>query len=127
MDKYILIMKLSDTIKKVREAKGMSQKEVATALKMDASQYSKIENGKTDPSFTIVAKVAKALGVTLSELFKADEIFTDIKSSDKTLMEKLRLLDTLEDKDKQSLYHIIDTFIAKKKLKDNLSNVLQEA
>jgi hypothetical protein len=42
-------------------------------------------------------------------------------------MEKLRLLDTLEDKDKQSLYHIIDTFIAKKKLKDNLSNVLQEA
>jgi hypothetical protein len=40
---------------------------------------------------------------------------------------KLRLLDTLEDKDKQSLYHIIDTFIAKKKLKDNLSTVLQEA
>jgi hypothetical protein len=27
----------------------------------------------------------------------------------------------------QSLYHIIDTFIAKKKLKDNLSTVLQEA
>jgi len=112
---------------KVREAKGMSQKEVATALKMDASQYSRIENGKTDPSFTIVVKIAKALGVTLSELFRADEIFTDVKSSDKTLMEKLRLLDTLEDKDKQSLYHIIDTFIAKKKLKDNLSNVLQGA
>jgi transcriptional regulator with XRE-family HTH domain len=120
-------MKLSDTIKTVREAKGMSQKEVSTALKMDASQYSKIENGKTDPSFTIVVKIAKALGVTLSELFRADEIFTDVKSSDKTLMEKLRLLDTLEDKDKQSLYHIIDTFIAKKKLKDNLSTVLQEA
>jgi hypothetical protein len=56
----------------------------------------------------------KALGVTLSELFRADEIFTDVKSSDKTLMEKLRLLDTLEDKDKQSLYHIIDTFILRK-------------
>ena len=25
-----------------------------------------------------------------------------------------------EDKDKESLYHIIDTFIAKKKLKDNI-------
>ena len=58
--------------------------------------------------------------------FRADEIFTDVKSSDKTLMEKLRLLDTLDDKDKQSLYHIIDTFIAKKKLKDNLPAVLQE-
>lgn len=113
-------MKLSDTIKKIREAKDMSQKEVATALKMDASQYSRIENGKTDPSFTIVAKIAKALGVTLSELFKADDIFNDVQSQDKTLMEKLRLLDTLEDKDKESLYHIIDTFIARKKLKDNL-------
>lgn len=71
--------------------------------------------------------ICASRGVTLSELFKVDEIFTDVKSSDKTLMEKLRLLDTQEDKDKQSLYHIFDTFIAKKKLKDNLSTVLQEA
>jgi transcriptional regulator with XRE-family HTH domain len=113
-------MKFSDTIKKVREAKSLSQKEVANALKMDASQYSKIENGKTDPSFTIIDKIAKALGVTLSELFRADEIFIDTHSQDKTLMEKIRLLDTLDDKDKESLYHIIDTFISKKKLKDNL-------
>jgi transcriptional regulator with XRE-family HTH domain len=117
---YNHIMKFSDTIKKVREAKDLSQKEVANALKMDASQYSKIENGKTDPSFTIIDKIAKALGVTLSELFRADEIFIDTHSQDKTLMEKIRLLDTLEDKDKESLYHIIDTFIAKKKLKDNI-------
>lgn len=88
-------------------------KVVATALKMDASQYSRIENGKTDPFFTIVVKIVKALGVILSELFRADEIFTDVKSSDITLMEKLWLLDTMEDKDKQSLYYIIDTFIAK--------------
>jgi transcriptional regulator with XRE-family HTH domain len=117
---YNHTMKFSDTIKKVREAKNLSQKEVANALKMDASQYSKIENGKTDPSFTIIDKIAKALGVTLSELFRADEIFIDTHSQDKTLMEKIRLLDTLEDKDKESLYHIIDTFIAKKKLKDNI-------
>ena len=62
-------MKLSDTIRKIREAKGLSQKEVSTALKMDASQYSKIESGKTDPSFTIVTKITKALGVTLPEFF----------------------------------------------------------
>jgi len=50
-----------------------------------------------------------------AELVQADEIFTEVHSHDKTLMEKIRLLDTLDDKDKQSLYHIIDTFIAKKK------------
>jgi len=98
----------------------MSQKEVAAALKMDASQYSRIENGKTDPSFTIVAKMAKALGLTLSELFSADEIFNDANTYDKTLMEKIRLIDGLDDTEKKSLFHIIDSLIAKKKLKDNL-------
>jgi transcriptional regulator with XRE-family HTH domain len=125
--KYISFMKLSNAVKKVREAKGMTQKEVASVLKMDASQYSRIENGKNDPSFTVVTKIAKALGVTVAELVQADEIFTETHSHDKTIMEKLRLLDSLEEKDKQSLYHIIDTFVTKKKLKDNLSNVLQLA
>lgn len=123
--KYISFMKLSNAVKKVREAKGMTQKEVALALKMDASQYSRIENGRNDPSFTVVTKIAKALGVTVAELMQADEISTEVNAHDKTMMEKLRLLDSLDEKDKQSLYHIIDTFVAKKKLKDNLANVLQ--
>jgi transcriptional regulator with XRE-family HTH domain len=120
-------MKLSETIKKVREAKGLSQKQVATAAKMQQAQYSRIESGKTDPSFSLVMRIAKALGVTLTELFKADEIFTDVKSADKTLMEKLRLIDTLDDQEKQSLFNIVDSLVAKKKLKDNLTNVLQLA
>lgn len=63
-------------------AKGLTQKEVTMSLKMDASQYARIENGKTDPSFTIVAKIAKALGVSLAELFEADSIFTGVNSAD---------------------------------------------
>jgi transcriptional regulator with XRE-family HTH domain len=117
-------MKLSDVIKKVREAKGLSQKQVANALKMDASQYSRIENGKTDPSFTIVTKVAKALGVSLAELFEADSIFTDVNSADKTLMEKIKVIEQLDEQERNSLYHIIDGLFAKKKLKDTLSTAL---
>ncbi|HEV7332742.1 MAG TPA: helix-turn-helix transcriptional regulator [Flavisolibacter sp.] len=109
-----------------RKAKGLTQKEVALALKMDASQYSRIENGKTDPSFTIVAKIAKALGVTLSELFQADEIFTDVHSADKTLMEKIKVMEQLNEAERSSLYHIIDGLFAKKKLKDTLSHALAQ-
>lgn len=119
-------MKLSEVIKTVREAKNMSQKEVATALKMDASQYSRIENGKTDPSFTIVAKIAKALGVSLSELFEADSIFTDVNSADKTLMEKIKVIEQLDEQERNSLYNIIDGLFAKKKLKDTLSTALAQ-
>ena len=40
-------MNIGEKIKKVREAKGFSQKQVAVMLDMDQSQYSKIENSKT--------------------------------------------------------------------------------
>ncbi len=113
-------MNLGNTLKKVREAKGLSQKELAGLLDMPQPQYSRIEGSKTDPSFSAVAKMAKALGVSLSELFNADDIFNDANTYDKTLMEKIRLIDTLDETEKKSLFNIIDSLIAKKKLKDNL-------
>jgi transcriptional regulator with XRE-family HTH domain len=116
-------MDLGDTLKKVREAKGLSQKELAGLLDMPQPQYSRIESGKTDPSFTTLERIAKALGISLSELFNADDIFKDINTYDKTLMEKLKLIDELESTEKKSLYNIIDSLIAKKRLKDNLQTL----
>jgi transcriptional regulator with XRE-family HTH domain len=118
------MMDLGDCIKKVREAKGMSQKEVAMACKIDNSNYSKIENGKTDPSFSSVCKIAAALGVGVAELFKADEVFADINSFDKSLMEKMNLVEQLDKKEKTAFYAVLDAFLGKKKMKDALSNVL---
>jgi len=40
------------------------------------------------------------------------------------LLEKVKLIDTLEDKEKQSILTIIDMALAKKRFKDNLSNLL---
>jgi len=51
-------MKIGDKIKKAREAKGWSQKEVALSLQMDQSQYSKTENNKNDPHLSSIEKIA---------------------------------------------------------------------
>ncbi len=120
-------MDIGSKIKKVREAKRLSQKEVSLSIDMDPSQYSKIEKGKTDPSISTLDKVAKALGISLSELFSADDIFTDINSADKTIMEKLRLIEELDTDERESIYNIIDGLFAKKKLKDTLANALNVA
>lgn len=120
-------MKIGANIRKTREARELSQKEVALSLKMDPAQYSRIENGKTDPSFSTIEKIAKALGVELSELFRADEVFKDVNSADKSLMEKIRLIEQLDDKEKTSIFNIIDSLFAKKKLKDTLSNAINLA
>lgn len=119
------MISLGETLKTVREAKSLSQKELAGLIDMAQAQYSRIESGKTDPSFSVVTKIAKALGLSLSELFQADEIFNETKAYDKTLMEKLRLLDSLDEIEKSSIYNLIDSLISKKKIKDNLSNLLQ--
>lgn len=118
-------MDLGDCIKKIREAKGLSQKQVAASCKMDTGNYSRIETGKTDPSFSSVQKIAKALGVQLGDLFKADEVLKEINSLDKSTMEKMALIEQLDKKEKQAFFAVLDAFIGKKKLKEALGNVLQ--
>ena len=120
-------MNVSQRIKHIRTAKNLSQKEVTLAIGMGAAQYSRIENGKTDPSISTLDKIAKALGVTLAELFSEEDNMTDINSEDKTLMEKVKLIDTLAEEEKKTIFNILDAFISKKKLKDALTNAINLA
>jgi transcriptional regulator with XRE-family HTH domain len=119
-------MKIGANIKKIREAKNLSQKEVALAIGMDQSQYSKIENGKTDPSTSTLLKIAKAMKVKAADLFEADNFFTDLNTADKTLMEKIKVIEQLDEQERNSIYNIIDGLFAKKKLKDNLSQLVAQ-
>lgn len=118
-------MDIGERIKKIREARGLSQKEVATMIKMDQSQYSKLEKDKTDPSVSTLNKVAKALGIQLSELF-ADDLLRDVNSYDKSAMEKISLIDQLDEEEKKSIFKIIDGLISKKKMKDSLAKALAQ-
>lgn len=120
------VMDISKNIKRIREAKGLSQKEVISAIDMGAAQYSRIENGKTDPSVSTLMKIAKALGVSMAELFTNKEVLQDINSVDTTLMERVALIDTLTKEEQKTIFSILDAFISKRKLKSTLKNVLQD-
>lgn len=119
-------MNIGDNIKRVREAKNLTQKEVIMAIDMGAAMYSRIESGKTEPSLTTLEKIAKALGVSLVELIQSNESLSDVNSVDKSLMEKVRLMEALNDEERKTIYTMLDAFIGKKKLKDALSNVLHD-
>lgn len=119
-------MDISKNIKRIREAKGLSQKEVISAIGMGAAQYSRIENGKTDPSVSTLTKIAKALGVAMPELFMDKETLEDISSVDTTLMERVSLINSLSKEEQKTIFSILDAFISKRKLKSTLKNVLQD-
>jgi transcriptional regulator with XRE-family HTH domain len=119
-------MKIGDNIKRIRLAKNLSQKEVISSAKLDAAQYSRIESGKTDPSVTTLDRIAKALGVSLAELFAATDELREINSQDKTIMEKVSLIEALTEEERKTIYTMLDAFTGKKKLIDALANVLQD-
>jgi len=42
------------------------------------------------------------------------------------MMEKIRLIEALSEEEKKTIFNILDAFVGKKKLKDALSNVLND-
>lgn len=62
--------KLGKNLKHIRTTKGISQGEISRILEVDKSFVSNIENGKTNPTLSTIAKIAKAIGVSVGELMK---------------------------------------------------------
>ena len=62
--------KLGKNLKRIRTAKGISQGEIGRRLGVDKGFVSNIEHGKTNPTLATIAKLAKAIGVSVSELTK---------------------------------------------------------
>ena len=58
-----------ERVRELRLAKGLSQEELAFRSGVHRTYLGGIERGKRNPSLKNVAAVAKALGVTLSQLF----------------------------------------------------------
>ncbi len=117
-------MNVGDKIKFFRTNKGLSQKEVAVSIGIDQAQYSRIESGKVEPTLSSIEKIAEALNIEVAELFSKQKP-VDINSFDKNVVEKLQLLDQLEETEKKSIFNIIDMAISKKRLTDSLTNALQ--
>ena len=66
-------MSFKDEVKNRRRALGMTQLELAYALKITPTTVSKWERGAAKPKFEILADLARVLGITEQELVRSDE------------------------------------------------------
>lgn len=62
--------KVGKRIREIREQKGISQKDLSFAADLDRSYIASVESGQRNISIVNLEKIANALEVTLSELFK---------------------------------------------------------
>ena len=63
-----ILKKLAQKIKCLREAKGLSQEDLALKAGVDRTYIGRIERAERNPSFKSLHKIASALDIKLSEL-----------------------------------------------------------
>lgn len=63
------LSKLGNKIRKLREDRKMTQEDLAYQSEVDFSYINQIENGKRNVTVNVLERIAKALHVTLKELF----------------------------------------------------------
>jgi transcriptional regulator with XRE-family HTH domain len=63
-------IKFGKNLKQLRTEKGISQESLALKADLDRTYIPSIEKGERNVSITVVEKLANALSVEISELFK---------------------------------------------------------
>ncbi|MBI4465756.1 MAG: helix-turn-helix transcriptional regulator [Acidobacteria bacterium] len=66
-------MNFGETIRRIRQRRGLSQGEMQKRTGILRSYLSRVENGHTVPSFATLQRLATAMEVTLSEFFVEEE------------------------------------------------------
>lgn len=100
----------SDNLKAIRKEKGLSQNDVAEKSGMIASTYNRIENMKVSPSVDTIERIAKAMNIPFVELFLSREI------KDRSLLDKLEVINSLSDYNRNVVEIMLNTIIEKDKL-----------
>ena len=67
-----IMARIGARIKRLREERGLSQQEFAAKLDYEKSNASRMESGKVNLRIVTLARVAKVLNVTLSELVQIE-------------------------------------------------------
>ena len=110
-------MSLADNLKRLRKKRGWSQTQLAEQIGSHLSHINRIETGKYNPSLDVVQKLAAVFDVTIDYLVSdTDEDFKEVRIEDKNLMERIKLIDSLEQDDKTALIRVINSMLTKKKI-----------
>ena len=64
---------VGDRIRALREAMGLSLRDLAERSGVSAPMLSQVERGETSPTLAVAAKIAAGLELTLSQLLRLDE------------------------------------------------------
>ncbi|MDG5490582.1 helix-turn-helix domain-containing protein [Psychroserpens sp. SPM9] len=98
---------LSDNLKAIRREKKISQQYIADRSDMLASTYNRIENMKVSPSIETIERIANAIDIPIAELLQSRQV------SDKSILQKLEIINNLSEYNKSVVEILLDSIIEK--------------
>lgn len=109
-------MSIGENIKRIREQKGLLQKQIATELGLDKSSYSKLEKGLREVKVTELQRLSGLFDMTVDQVINYEGTTPEeVTIEDKTANEQLKLIAQLDEEDQQVIFKMIDTMLTKKK------------
>lgn len=66
---------LGKAVRFLRETNGLNQRQLAAKSGIDATEISRLEKGKSNPTHGTLHRLANGLGVPCSQIFTVEEIF----------------------------------------------------
>jgi transcriptional regulator with XRE-family HTH domain len=100
------MISLGKKIRECREAKGLSQSELARQLGTNHSIIGKYERDEVKPTIDVVKKIANILETTVGYLLGESDDTNLLK--DPTMLKRLNDINHLQEKDRDNILYTLD-------------------
>lgn len=87
-------IKLGEKLKQIRKSKGMSQEQLALLLNINRNYLSRIENGKSEPTASVLKHIAQIFNIDLNSLLDAQKQIEENYEKIKYIVENCKHLHT---------------------------------
>ena len=121
----MLAKELGGRLRKIREARFVSQRELAKAIHIEPTQISRYERGLSLPSLETLVDLSHFLRVGPGALVLGEDDATprgaEQPIEDISLLERFRELEKLKRKDREMVIELIDAWIGSRQMEEVIS------
>ena len=108
---------IGDRLARLRNERGYSQRDLSRETGISHRMIAYYEKQAQYPPTHVLPVLAKALGISLDQLFGMDKIKKDGNNKDMRLWRRFSQIEKFDVKEKRKIIQLLDTFIENERLK----------
>ena len=102
---------LGKRVRTLRDARGITQEELAFLANTQTSHISRIELGQNNTTIDVAYRIAQALKITLPELLNFDDEVVDLIPTDEHILKVSAYMSAAPEDSHPQIVQIVKTFV----------------